>query len=320
MPITPARVAIVGTGLVGATTAYALLLSGAVPEIVLADKDHERARGHANDLRDAALFAPATRVTAGDLADCATADVIIITAGVQQSATKGPRLGDLHVSAGIVREILSEIGRYDPQGIFVIASNPVDILTYAVWKWAGLPANRVLGSGTTLDSSRFRWRLAERYGVAAEDVRAYIMGEHGDSQVPVVSSARVAGLPLEGFCRAVGKPYEAGAIQAIANETRTAGYEILRAKGATYFGVAAALTRIVGAILRDEHAILTVSTVAPPWMGLGEVCLSLPAIIDRTGVARVLPTALDAAERSALETSAAVLRRYGEQVVEPALT
>lgn len=310
MANSPARVAIVGTGLVGATTAYALLMSGAVPEIVLADKDHARAQGHANDLQDAALFAHPTRVVAGDLAECATADVVIITAGVQQSAAMKSRLEGVQASAAIMRDIVTEICRHDPKGIFVIASNPVDVLTRAVWKWSGASANRVLGSGTTLDSSRFRWRLAERFGVAADDVRAYIIGEHGDSQVPVISSARVAGLPLEGFCRYLGVPYEPGATAAIAGEARTAGYEILRAKGATYFGVGAALARIVGAILRDEHAILTVSSLAPAEMGLGEVCLSLPAIVDRTGVARVLPASLDRAERQALEASATLLKQY----------
>jgi L-lactate dehydrogenase len=271
---------------VGATTAYALLLSGLATELVLVDKDRARAEGHANDLRDAALFAHPIRVIAGDFADCAAADVIIITAGASQSGIGRSRLADLRESAAIVREIVQEIMQHDPSGIFVVVSNPVDVLTHAVWKWSGVSANRVLGSGTTLDTSRSRRRLAQRFGVAAENVHAYIVGEHGDSQVPVISSARIAG------------------------ETRTAGFEILRAKGATNFGIGAALVRIVGTILRDERAVLTVSTLAPPSLGLGDVYLSLPAVIDRTGVARTLPTALDADERKALEASARVLERY----------
>jgi L-lactate dehydrogenase len=306
------RVAIVGTGLVGATTAYALLISGAVPDIVLVDRDETRATGQLNDLRDAAPFGHATRVTLGDLADCAGADIVIVTAGVPQGGTARSRLDDLTVAAGMIREIVGEIARHDPRGIFVVASNPVDVMTYATLKWSGLPASKVIGSGTTLDTSRFCRRLGERYGIAPESVHAYIVGEHGDSQVPLLSSAHIAGLPLEGFCRALGVPYDPEALQTIANETRTAGMEILRAKGATYFGIGAALTRIVTAILRDEHAILTVSTLAPPESGLGDVCLSLPAIIDRGGVSRVLPTPMSDGEHQALHESAAVLRRYIE--------
>jgi L-lactate dehydrogenase len=304
------RVAIVGTGFVGSTTAFALLLSGTVPDIVLIDKDEKRAEGNAQDLKDAELFSHTTRVRSGDFADCATADVIIITAGAHQSLDMKSRLDDLKVSAGILREIVEEISRHNPTGIVLVASNPVDVLTYATLKWSGLPASRVMGSGTTLDTSRFRRRIAERLGVAPDNVHAYIVGEHGESQVPVVSSARIAGIPLEGYCQEVGLPYAPTDLMTIANETRRAGFEILRAKGATYYGIAAALVRIVGAILRDEHAVLTVSSLAPPSMALGEVCLSLPAIIDRSGVARILPTSLNDSEQQALLKSAEVLKQY----------
>jgi L-lactate dehydrogenase len=297
--------------LVGATTAYALLLSGLATDIVLVDKDRARAEGHANDLRDAALFAHPTRVMVGDMADCASSDVVIITAGVHQSPTTRSRLENLHEASTIVRDIVDELMPHDPRGIIVMASNPVDVLTQSVLQWSGLDANRVMGSGTTLDTSRFRRRLGERFGIAAENVHAYIVGEHGDSQVPVISSARIGGVPLEGFCRALGRPYDPGALARIADETRTAGLEILRAKGATYFGIGAALVRIVSAILRDEHAVLTVSTLAPASFGLGDVCLSLPAIINRTGVAEVLPIVLDDRERAMLDASAEVLRRQG---------
>jgi L-lactate dehydrogenase len=302
------RVAIVGAGFVGATTAYALLVSGAVPEIVLIDQNRQRAQGHAQDLKDAELFSHATRVEVGEFADCGAADVVIITAGAHQSAGVRSRLDDLAESAAILRDIVGEIGRHAPIGIVLVAANPVDVLTYATLKWSGLPASRVMGSGTTLDTSRFRRRLAERYGVAPDNVHAYIIGEHGDSQVPVMSSARIAGMPLEGFCRSMGLPYDPAALGAIASETRRAGFEILQAKGATYYGIGAALVRIVNAILRDEHAILTVSSLAPPSTGLGDVCLSLPAIINRSGVARVLPTPLSESEHRSLQASADVLK------------
>jgi L-lactate dehydrogenase len=209
------------------------------------------------------------------------------------------RLDDLTESAAILREILGEIMRYDPRGILLIASNPVDILTYAAWKWSGLSSARVIGSGTSLDTSRFRRRVGERSGVAPENVHAYIIGEHGDSQVPVLSSAQIAGVHPQESC-----------LKALASETRTAGQKIQRAKGATYYGIAAALTRITSAILRNENAVLTVSSLTPQSMGLGSVCLSLPSVINREGVARVLPISLSEAERRALGVSAEVLKRH----------
>jgi L-lactate dehydrogenase len=296
-----ARVAIVGTGLVGSTTAYALLISGTALEIVLVDRDKKRAEGHVHDLRDAEVFSHRARVLAGDFSDCCLADVIIITVGVSQSPSMKSRLDNLKESASILRGIVDDVVRHNPCGILLIASNPVDVLTYAAWKWSGLPASRVIGSGTTLDTSRFRRRLAERYGVAADNVHAYIIGEHGDSQVPVLSSARIAGMPLEGFCQELALPYD---------ETRVAGFEIIGAKGATYYGIGAALIRIVGAILRDENAVLTVSSLAPASMGLGEVSLSLPTIVNRSGVARVLSIPLNQAERQALHASAETLKQH----------
>jgi L-lactate dehydrogenase len=186
----------------------------------------------------------------------------------------------------------------------------VDVLTYAAWKWSGLPPNRIIGSGTSLDTSRFRRRLAEHYKVASDNVHAYVIGEHGESQVAVISSARIAGMPLDAFCRGLDLPYDKDALLKVANDTRASGLEIIRAKGATYYGIGTALARIVLAILRDEHAVLTVSSLAPQSMELGEVFLSLPTIITRNGLARVLPIPLDASERHALEASAEMLKQY----------
>jgi L-lactate dehydrogenase len=192
----------------------------------------------------------------------------------------------------------------------LIASNPVDVLTYAAWKWSGLPPNRVIGSGTSLDTSRFRRRLAEHYGVASDNVHAYVIGEHGESQVPVTSSARIAGMSLENFCRELGFPHDEDMLRKIANDTRATGLEIIRAKGATYYGIGTALARITGAILRDEHAVLTVSSLVPESMELGDVFLSLPTIITRDGVARVVSIPLDASERQALVASAEALKQH----------
>jgi L-lactate dehydrogenase len=303
------RVAIVGTGFVGSTTAYALLLSRTPAEIVLIDRDERRADGHVQDLRDAEVFSHTTRVVTGRFDDCCSADVIIITAGASQSGRRS-RLENLNETAAIVKGLVLDVARSNPHGILLIASNPVDVLTYAAWKWSGLPAGRVIGSGTSLDTSRFRRRLAEHYGVASDNVHAYVIGEHGESQVALISSARIAGVPLESFCRELNLPYDKDGLRQIATDTQAAGLEIIRSKGATYYGIGTALARIADAILRDEHAVLTVSSLAPASMELGEVSLSLPTIIARDGVARVVSIPLDAAERQALEASAETLKHY----------
>jgi L-lactate dehydrogenase len=191
-----------------------------------------------------------------------------------------------------------------------VASNPVDVMTWAVWKWSGLPPNRVIGSGTSLDTARFRRRLAERYGVASDNVHAYIIGEHGDSQFPVLSSAQIAGESLDGFCRQRGLECNESELGEIARETRTAGSSIIRAKGATYYGISAALVRIVRAILRDEHTVFTVSSLVPESLNLGSVALSLPTIINRDGIDRVLSIPLNSSEERALLNSAETVTQY----------
>jgi len=168
-----------------------------------------------------------------------------------------------------LKGLVQDVAQHNPHGILVIASNPVDVLTYAAWKWSGLPASRVIGSGTALDTSRLRRRLAARYGIASDHVHAYVIGEHGDSQVPVLSSARVSGVPLDEYWQQLRLPREENVLTSISDETRAAGLEIIGAKGATYFGIGAALARIVRAILRDENAILTVSSLVPSSMQLG---------------------------------------------------
>ena len=247
-------------------------------------------------------FSPANSATA-------SADVTIVTTGVSQAGLKS-RLDGLKETADIVHGLVRDVAKHNPRGILLIASNPVDVLIYAAWKWSGLPPNRVIGSGTVLDTARFRRRLAERYGIASNNIHAHIIGEHGDSQIPVLSSARVAGVPLEGFCQQLGLPYEENALGKIASETRKAGLEIIGVKGATYYGIGAALVRIVRAILRNENSILTVSSVVPESIQLGKVSLSLPAVINRDGIARVLSIPLNSSERRALEASAEILEEH----------
>jgi len=303
-------VAIVGPGVVGATTAYSLVLAGVAGEIILIGRDHRRVHGQVHDLLDATLYTHPTRVRSGDFADAARADVIVVTAGISPSPAHTSRLEDLRGSAAILQEVVAALACHDPQGVLVVASNPVDVLTHASWKWSRLPPGRVIGSGTALDTSRFRWRLAQRYRVAPADVQASVLGEHGDSQVALLSGARIAGTPLQEFCRERMLCYDEAALRKIAEEARTGGLEIIRSKGATCYGISAALTRIVGAILRDERAVLTISTLAPERMGLGQVYLSLPAILGREGVAGVLPVSLSQTEHEALRRSADVLKHH----------
>jgi len=308
------RIAVVGTGHVGSTTAYALLVSEIAAEIVLIGRDRQRTEGHVHDLRDAEVFSARTRIFAGDLGDCCSADITIITAGVSQSGATS-RLDGMKETAAILRGLVRDLARRNPRGILLIASNPVDVMTYAAWKWSGLPAHCVIGSGTSLDTARYRRRLAEKLGVAPGNVHAYVVGEHGDSQIPVLSSARIAGVPLEEFCHQAGLPYDEDALGIIAHETRLAGAKIIRAKGATYYGIGAALVRIVRAILRDERSVFTVSSPVPESLQLGQVSLSLPTILSREGIDRVLPIPLNASEQHALEASADTLTRHIHSVM-----
>jgi L-lactate dehydrogenase len=303
----PSRVAVVGVGHVGATFAYALLLSGLAAEIVLIDVDRARAEGEAMDLNHTVPFAHATRIWAGDWADCAGAAVTVIAAGVNQGPGE-TRLDLLARNAAIFRAVVPEVVRHNPTGLLLIATNPVDVLTYESWRLAGLPAERVIGSGTILDTARFRYLLSRHFAVDARSVHAFIIGEHGDSEVPAWSLANIAGVRLPAFCAANGVPYDRAALDALFRQTRDAAYQIIARKGATYYAVAAGLMRIVEAILRDQRTVLSVSSLLTGQYGLDDVCLSLPAIVGRRGVVRLLQLELAAEEVHGLRRSAGLLK------------
>ena len=306
----PVRVAVVGAGNVGAAYAYALLLSGLAAEIVLINRSPDAAEGEAMDLSHAAPYAGPVRVWAGDYADCAGAEIVVLTLGAPQG-DRPDRLALAQTNGDIFREVVPEIVRRNPEGVLLVASNPVDVLTRATWALSGLPRGRVVGSGCVLDTARFRALLGRHLGVDPRDIQADIVGEHGDSQVPVWSRATVGGLPLAAFAAALGRPDDGRTRAAIAERTRTAGAAVAARKGHTAFGVAAGLLRITEAVLRDERSLLTVSTALEPSHGLGDVALSLPSVVGRTGVQAVPPSVLDAGERAALERSAAALREAG---------
>jgi L-lactate dehydrogenase len=303
----PMRVAIVGVGNVGATFAYALLFSGLAAEIVLIDTHRARAEGEAMDLNHAVPFAPPTRIWAGDYTDCAGAAVTLIAAGAAQKPGE-TRLDLVKKNAAIFRQIVPEIVRYNPQGIIVVATNPVDVLTYATWQWSGLPPRCVIGSGTILDTARFRYLLGQHCGVDSRSVHAYIIGEHGDSEVPVWSLANIAGMHLPAFCAAHGMTLDSAARDAIFHQTRDAAYAIIERKGATYYAVAAGLMRLIEAILRDQRTVLSTSSLIKGDYGIRDVCLSLPTVVDRSGVERVLHLELNADELVGLRRSAQVLQ------------
>jgi L-lactate dehydrogenase len=303
----PVKVAIVGAGHVGSTFAYALLLSGLASEIILVDANHAKAEGEAMDLNHTVPFAHPTRIWAGDFADCAGAAVTVLAAGTAQKPGQS-RLDCIQANAQIWRDIVPQIASHNPGGILLVATNPVDVLTYAARKISGLPPARVLGSGTILDTARFRFLLSQHFGVDARSVHAYIIGEHGDSEVPVWSLANIAGMRLPDYCRANGLVYDEAAMQKIFESTRDAAYQIIERKGATYYAVAAGLLRITQSILRHENTVLSLSSLVENYCGISDVCLSLPTVIDRGGVRQVLRLSLDEVETDRLRHSAGILR------------
>ena len=309
----PVRIAIVGAGFVGATFAYSLLLSGLAAEIVLIDSNTEKAMGEAMDLNHAVPFAHPTRIWAGNYSDCAGAAVTVITAGAGQKPGE-TRLDLVSRNVVILRQIIPQIVQNNPGGMLLIATNPVDILCYAAWKLSELPAARVIGSGTILDTARFRYLLSQYFGVDARSVHAFIVGEHGDSEVPVWSLANIAGMRLVDFCTAHNLGCTDEKRAEIFRQTRDAAYEIIKRKSATYFAIASGLIRILEAILRDQNTVLTISSRIDDYYGIGDVYLSLPAVINARGVERVLRLNLDETEAAGLKHSAQVLKNLLSQI------
>jgi L-lactate dehydrogenase len=303
----PTRVAVVGTGAVGSTFAFSLLLSGLAAEIVLIDANARKAEGEAMDLMHAVPFARNTRIWAGTLDDCAGAAITVISAGAAQKPGES-RLDLVRKNAAIFGEIVPAVAQANPDGIILVATNPVDVLAYLTFRISGLPSARVIGSGTILDTARFRAMLADYYGVDPRSVHAHIAGEHGDTEVPVWSLANIAGMPLADFAIANGMEHDPARLREIFEATRDAAYRIIELKGATYYAVAAGLLRIVEAILRDQSTVLSVSSLICDYYGIDDIYLSVPTVVGRGGVERTLRLALSAEEASGLRRSAGLLR------------
>lgn len=296
-----ARVAIIGAGLVGATCAYALMINGLVSEIVLVDTDHERAIGEAMDLAHGVPFVRNVRVWAGDYTDVATADITVVTAGANQKPGE-TRLDLVKRNLAILTDVVERVVASGNNGILLVVANPVDVLSYAAWKISGWPAARVIGSGTILDTARFRHLIGRHFGVDPRSVHAYIIGEHGDSEVPLWSSANIGNVPLDQF-----EAYNEATLAQIFEETRNAAYEIIKRKRATYYAIGLGVTRLVEAILHDQHSVLSVSTLLEGEYGIEDVYLSLPCIVGAEGIAARLTPPISNEEIGNLHASAAVL-------------
>jgi L-lactate dehydrogenase len=308
------KVVIVGAGDVGASFAYALLQSGTAESIVLIDARQDQAEAQSLDLAHGLAFVPATVVRAGSPQDYADAAVIVITAGARQKPDES-RMDLLQRNNRILEQIVDEITASHSPAIIVVTTNPVDALTYATLKRTGLPRSRIFGSGTVLDSARFRHLLSAHCGVDAGNVHAYILGEHGDSEVPVWSMTHIAGVSMDDYCPVCHKCGDWNLERnRIVTEVRESAYHIIDAKGSTCYAIGLALVRIVGAILRNEHSVLTVSTLLDGEYGLKDVCLSVPCIVSKSGVERIIEGKLTTEELQALHASAAVIRR---SLIEP---
>jgi len=302
------KVGIVGAGMVGSAAAYAIGLRGVASEVVLVDRNPAMAEAHALDIAHAMPFGPGAVVTSGDYDALAGAAVVIIAAGVAQ-ADGETRIDLLARNAAVFREVVGEIMRVVPDPILLIASNPVDVMTQVTQALSGLPAHRVIGSGTILDTARFRSLLGTHLRISPRSMHAYVLGEHGDSQVPAWSCAKAGSVSILDFAAQVGAPITAAVRAEIDSETRNVAYKIVAGKGSTYYGIGAGLARIVAAIRQDEQAVLSVSTVTREVEGVRDVALSIPRVVGAAGVSAELFPDLDAAEHAALERSASLLKR-----------
>ncbi len=308
------KVGLIGTGMVGASFAYSLMQRGVANELVLIDADAARAEGEMMDLNHGLAFVRPMRIIAGTYDDLADAEVIVICAGVSQRPGQ-TRLELLRTNAGIFHDIVPKVNAVNHDAIIVVATNPVDILTQIAAEILGFNPCRVMGSGTALDTARLRYMLGVHYGVDPRSVHAYVVGEHGDSELALWSLANIAGVRLPDFVGANGQGYDQAALDTIFDQTRNAAYEIIQRKRATYYAIGLGLLSIVEAILRDQHTVMTVSSPLSGEYGVQGISISMPAIVGRGGVEEVLTLPLDEAELAAFQSSAQTLKDRLDEVV-----
>jgi len=308
-----AKVAIVGAGFVGTTFAYSLLIRSLVSEIVLIDADKERAEGEAMDLSYGLPFLEPVDVLAGDYSDCEDSDIVVVTAG---SARKNgqSRLELAKENFNLMKEIIPKITKHNDKCILLMVTNPLDVMTYTAVKLSGFPKTKVIGSGTVLDTARLRFLLGEYLKVDSRNVHSYIIGEHGDSEVPLWSLANVAGIRLKDYCPLCDVQYQESVFDELFVKVRDAGKEIIRRKGRTNYSIGLSLTKIVESIVRNENSVLTVSCYLENYHGASDVCLSVPAIVNREGVKKIIDLQLDEKEEEAFRKSAEAVKETNKSL------
>ncbi|MGN0647716.1 MAG: L-lactate dehydrogenase [Oscillospiraceae bacterium] len=301
------KCAIIGCGQVGASIAFTLVQSGLFSELVLIDINRQKAEGEAMDLMHGVPFASPISVYAADYDALTGCGLIILTAGANQKPNE-TRLDLVHKNTAIFREMIPQITFYNQDAILLVVTNPVDVLTYVTLQESGFPESRVIGTGTVLDTARLKQLVGDHLGVDSRSVHAFIIGEHGDSELAVWSSANISGVDLDDFCALSGKPETQAALHRLYEEVRDSAYEVIKRKGATYYGIAMAVLRIVRAIVRDEHSVLPVSCYVQGHYGMDDLCVGVPAIIGEQGIENVLDIPLNGNEWRLLRDSADQLR------------
>jgi L-lactate dehydrogenase len=310
------KVSVIGAGSVGSTFAFHLMSLGIAREIVLVDKDESRAHGQSMDLNHGCSFTPPVNIYSAGFEGCADSDIVVLTAGARQE--KGQSRTDLvQKNTDIFKDIVPRITEYAPEAILLVVTNPVDILSYVTMKISGFSPEKVIGSGTVLDTSRFRFLLSEHCGVDARNIHAYIIGEHGDTELPVWSNANIGGVRIDKYCPTCRNRSHCDRemeLQKLFENVKKAAYHIIEAKGATYYAIALALGRIVVAVLRNEHSVLPVSTLINDYYGINDVYLSLPAVIAGNGAEQFLQLDLSEEEKERLTHSAEVMKGIIEDI------
>lgn len=307
------KVAMIGCGFVGSASAFSLMQSGLFSEMVMIDANTAKAEGEALDISHGLPFSRPMKIYAGGYDDIVDAAIIVLTAGANQKPGE-TRLDLVKKNVGILKMIIPEITKRNCRGLLLVVSNPVDILTEAAIKLSGWPENRVLGSGTVLDTARLKYLLGEHLEVDSRGIHAFIIGEHGDSEIAAWSSANVSGIPINEFCELRGHYHHEKAMEEIADKVKNSAYEIIEKKQATYYGIAMSVRRICEAILRDEKSILPVSGMVHGLYGLDDVVLSLPAIVGKNGLEKQVPISLSEEEITNLRNSAETLKKAAEEI------
>ncbi|MDQ0484337.1 L-lactate dehydrogenase [Guptibacillus hwajinpoensis] len=305
------RVALIGTGFVGTSYAFSLLNQELVNELVLIDLNKEKAEGEARDLNHGLPFGAPMKIWAGDYEDCAEADIVVISAGANQAPGE-TRLDLIEKNTAIFEKIVTSVMKSGFDGIFIVATNPVDALSYATWKFSGLPKERVIGSGTILDTARFRYLLGEYFDVDSRNVHGYILGEHGDTEVPIWSHTTIGSRPILSLIENNSRAKDE--LDDLFVNVRDAAYHIINRKGATYYGIAMGLVRLTKAIIRNENSILTISTLLQGEYGQNDIYIGVPAIVNNNGIREVIELDLDPNEKEKFHHSAQTLRKAMEPI------